>query len=635
MENAEENKTILPLENSVEKESIIPIENDSILAKSQDVVLEKTESEFFEFTPIDSVEHLQVDYSLLDKEQIVSQMKQLLDSGKVFEVKDDIEELKVCFYKLHRTETEAKRTAFIADGGVEEDFLFEDLYEVSFKELYKKYKDQKAVLNENLEKEKNENLKKRWALIEELKELVSSKESVNKTFNEFKEIQQRWRTIGMVPQQETKNIWESYHHHVTKFYDFVKINNELRDLDLKKNLESKIEICEKAEQLILEESVIKAFGELQKLHEQWREIGPVAIDKKNELWERFKSVTTQINKRHQDYFTSLKDQEKANLDAKAAICEKIEGFLANEIESAKDWSDKTNEIVELQKLWKTIGFAPRKNNNDVYSRFRKSCDEFFSAKRDFFGKLKGEEDHNKQLRIDLCIQAEALQTSTDWKKATTEIIALQNEWKALGHISRKESDKLWKRFRAACDLFFNAKSAYYKDIEKEQDENLKKKNEIIEKVEALVLTENDQNNLQLLQDIQNEWAEIGFIPINQKEKIQIAFRNAINKKFESLAIDDDKKKFLKYKVKMETSSTGNRNVDNKISFERTKLHKRTKELTEEISLLENNIGFFSKSKNAESIINDQKQKIEKLRHELDLLHKQTKLLDEIERNEGK
>ena len=634
MEKTEENKSIEPLENIVEKESFTDVKNDSIQVETPEINSKKTESEYFEFTPVDTVEHVQVDYSILDKTQIVAQMKTLLESGNVLESKEDIEDLKVCFYKLHRTDVEKKRSAFIANGGLEDEFQFEDLLETSFKELYKKYKEQRALLNENIEKEKLDNLKKRWALIEELKELISSKESVNKTFNEFKDIQQRWRAIGMVPQQETKNVWESYHHHVSVFYDYVKINNDLRDLDLKKNLEAKVEICEKAEHLILEELVVKAFAELQKLHEQWREIGPVALEKKDELWERFKSVTTQINKRHQDYFTNLKEQEKSNLDAKTAICEKIEGLLANEIESAKDWSEKTIEIVELQKLWKTIGFAPRKNNNEVYSRFRKACDDFFSIKRDFFGKLKGEEDHNKQLRIDLCIQAEALQSSTDWKKTTTEIIALQNEWKSLGQISRKESDKLWKRFRAACDVFFNAKSAYYKGIEIEQDENLKKKQAIIDRVEALILSDDDKNNLQILQDLQSEWAEIGFIPLNQKEKIQTAFRNAINKKFESLAIDDEKKKFLKYKVKMETTS-GNRNVDNKISFERTKFHKRAKELNEEIALLENNIGFFSKSKNAESIINDQKSKIDKLRHELELLQKQTKLLDEIERNEVK
>lgn len=634
MENTEDYKSNDTLENSVENESVTSVEKDSVSEKTPVETPVKEVSEFFEFTQIDNSEHIQIDYTQFDKGQLVEQLEKLISTGKVLDVKTDVEEIKACFYKLHRIDSDAKLASFLETGGKAEDFLYEDSLEIKFKENYKKYKEQKSLLNENIEKERNENLKKRWALIEELKELVNSKESVNKTFSEFKDIQQRWRSIGMVPQQETKNIWESYHHNVSKFYDFVKINNDLRDLDLKRNLEAKIEICEKAENLILEQSVVKAFVELQKLHEQWREIGPVITEKKNELWERFKSVTTQINKRHQDYFTTIKDQEKTNLDAKTAICEKIEGLLPESALTAKEWSDRTNEIVESQKVWKTIGFAPRKNNNEIYGRFRKACDDFFALKREYFEKQKGEEDHNKQMRIDLCMQAESLQESTEWKKTTAEFLTLQNEWKSLGQISKKESDKLWKRFRAACDVFFNAKTVYYKDIEKEQDENLTKKNAIIARVEGLVLSTDNEENLQILQEIQKEWTEIGFIPLNQKEKIQLNFRNAINKKFESLAIDDEKKKFLKYTVKMGNVS-GNRNADTKISFERTKLHKKTKELQDEISLLENNIGFFSKSKNAESIINDQRGKIEKLKHELVLLQQQNKLLDEIERNEAK
>lgn len=634
MENTEDYKSNDTLENSVENESVTSVEKDSVSEKTPVETPVKEVSEFFEFTQIDNSEHIQIDYTQFDKGQLVEQLEKLISTGKVLDVKTDVEEIKACFYKLHRIDSDAKLASFLETGGKAEDFLYEDSLEIKFKENYKKYKEQKSLLNENIEKERNENLKKRWALIEELKELVNSKESVNKTFSEFKDIQQRWRSIGMVPQQETKNIWESYHHNVSKFYDFVKINNDLRDLDLKRNLEAKIEICEKAENLILEQSVVKAFVELQKLHEQWREIGPVITEKKNELWERFKSVTTQINKRHQDYFTTIKDQEKTNLDAKTAICEKIEGLLPESALTAKEWSDRTNEIVESQKVWKTIGFAPRKNNNEIYGRFRKACDDFFALKREYFEKQKGEEDHNKQMRIDLCMQAESLQESTEWKKTTAEFLTLQNEWKSLGQISKKESDKLWKRFRAACDVFFNAKTVYYKDIEKEQDENLTKKNAIIARVEGLVLSTDNEENLQILQEIQKEWTEIGFIPLNQKEKIQLNFRNAINKKFESLAIDDEKKKFLKYSVKMGNVS-GNRNADTKISFERTKLHKKTKELQDEISLLENNIGFFSKSKNAESIINDQRGKIEKLKHELVLLQQQNKLLDEIERNEAK
>jgi hypothetical protein len=634
MEKTEENKSIEPLENNVKIEFDSTEEIGSNSQTHTEAFQEKAESEFFEFTAIETIEHVQVDYSILDKSQILNQIDIVLNSENILEVKDQIEDLKSCFYKIHKTEVDSKRLSFIENGGNDEDFKFEDELEIKFKETYRKYKEKKIALSENVEKEKQENLKKRWAIIEELKELLKSTESVNKTFNEFKDIQFRWRSIGMVPQSETNNIWESYHHHVGNFYDFVKINNDLRDIDLKKNFDLKNDICLKAELLLQEDSVLKAFADLQKLHDQWREIGPVSKDKKNDLWERFKSITTQINKRHQDYFITLKTQETENLNAKIAVCEKIETFVSTEIKSTKEWIDKTNEVIELQKLWKLIGYAPRKSNNELFNRYRKACDDFFLLKRSYFAILKNEEDQNIKLRLDLCIQAEGLQSSTDWKTATSEFIALQNEWKLLGQISHKESDKYWKRFRTACDVFFNEKTLYYKELEKEQDENLKKKQQIITQINDLVLSDDNEGNLLLLQDIQKEWNEIGYIPLNQKEKTQNVFREAINKKFESLGIDDEKKKFLRYKVKMETAS-GNRNVDSKISFERTKLHKRSKELQEEIALLENNIGFFAKSKNAESIINEQNNKIEKLRGELDLLHKQTKLLDEIERNEAK
>ncbi len=629
MEPTKENLTSVPLETLSENQSVI-IETDGNVNNAD----AKAESEFFEFNEVDTAEHEHYDYSTFDKKQIVEHLEGLVLSGKIGDIKEDVEDLRSCFYKIHRTEVDKIKQKFIEDGGAEEDFKFEDVLEVRFKELYKRFKDQKNQFNESIEKEKLQNLVKRKALIEELKELINRKESVATTFKEFRDIQTRWKSLGMVPLQENKNIWESYHHHVGMFYDFVKINNELRDLDLKKNLEIKIEICEKAEKLLLEDSVVKAFAELQKLHEQWREVGPVSVDKKTEVWERFKSVTTQINKRHQDYFTNLKEQEKNNLDAKTHICEKIEEIVASQLTTAKDWTEKSNEIIELQKMWRTIGFAPKKYNNEIYLRFRQSCNEFFNKKRDFFSTIKDEEEHNKQIKINLCLQAEALQNSTDWKRTSADLISLQKEWKDSGVVARKDSEKLWKRFRAACDVFFNAKAQYYKSLETEQEENLKKKLSIIEKVESLNLNDNQEQNLEVLQTIQKEWSEIGLIPFEQKEKIQSKFREAINKKFESLSIDDEKKKFLKYRVKIESNSIS-RNADDKMSFERTKLYKKTKELQDEIALLENNIGFFSKSKNAESIINDQKNKIEKLKHELDVIHKQVKMLDEVENHEKK
>ena len=633
MEQTEDKDNKVTLETPVAQEATSDT-NGIGTTVTASVSSEETPTEHFEFHNVDASEFEQVDYSSFNKEEIVNHLQNLVNSGRIGEISEDVEELKNYVYKIHRFEVDSKRQAFIENGGNVEDFKIEDHLENKFKELYKKFKEQKFAITEQIEREKQENLKKRLLLIEELKELANSSESVNKTFNDFREIQNKWKTIGMVPQSEIKNIWETYHHHVSKFYDLVKINKELRDLDLKKNLDAKIEICEKAEQLMLEESIVKAFNELQRLHDQWREIGPISAEKKNEVWERFKTATSHINKRHQDYYLILKEQEKKNLEAKTLICEKIEEINKLENLSLKELNDKSAEIVEFQKLWKTIGFAPKKHNNEIYARFRKSCDDFFNTKRDVYQTIKSQEEHNKQKKMDLCIQAESLQNSTEWKKASNELITLQKEWKNIGPVPRKDSEKLWKRFRGACDTFFNAKDSYYKNLDKEQDENLVKKKSIIEKVENLVLPEVQEESLQILQNIQKEWTEIGHIPFDQKDKIQAQFRDVINKKFETLSIDDDKKKFLKYRVKMENIS-GNRNVDDKISFERTKHHKRVKELQDEIVLLENNIGFFSKSANADAIINEVKAKIERHRKEIELIQKQVRLLDQIEDQEKK
>lgn len=630
MEHTEDNIIKETLESPVAQEATASL-NAGISEKAAAATRE--DSEYFEFQAVDSTEHEQVDYSSFSKEEIVAHLQNLVTTGKIGEIREDVEELKSFFYKIHRLEVDAKRAAFLESGGVLEDFKVEDPAELKFKELYKKYKDQKNALNEQMEKEKQDNLRKRLALIDELKELANSNESVNKTFNDFREIQNKWKSIGMVPQTEMKNIWETYHHHVSKFYDLVKISRDLRDMDLKKNLDAKIEICEKAEQLMIESNIIKAFNELQRLHDQWREIGPVTLEKKNEVWERFKAATTNINKRHQDHYLLVKDQENKNLEAKELICQKIEEIVAIETLSLKEMNDKSAEIVEFQKLWKTIGFAPKKFNNEIYARFRKACDDFFNRKREAYHEIKGKEELNKQQKLDLCVQAEGLSTSTEWKKTSNELINLQKEWKAIGPVPKKDSEKIWKRFRSACDMFFNAKEQHFKNLDKEQEDNLQKKLSLLEKVQNLEIGENQDEALQMLQEIQKEWSEIGHIPFEKKDAIQAQFRDFLNKKFENLSIEDSSKKLYKYRVKMENVS--HNKVDDKISFERTKHHKRVKELQDEIVLLENNIGFFSKSANADAIINEVKSKVEKHKKEIELIQKQVKMLDQIEEQEKK
>jgi len=568
------------------------------------------------------------DYSKMEKADLVAALKDLVGMTDIVAVKNEVEDVKSFFYKQHRTEIDEKRQKFIEDGGVAEDFKFVDPVEDEFKELYNKYRKNKSELVERIEKEKQANLKIRLDIIEELKQLVTKDESLNVTFKEFRDLQDRWKEIGMIPQTEIKTVWETYHHHVEKFYDYVKINKELRDLDLKKNHDIKIELCEKAEDLLLETSVVKAFAELQVLHDQWREAGPVPREKREDIWERFKEATTKINKRHQDYFVQLKEQEKKNLEAKTLICEKIEEIIGNVPESQKDWTAKAKEVIEFQKVWRTIGFAPKKYNNEIYDRFRKICDQFFNMKREFFDRLKGEEEENKQKKLDLCIQAEALQNSTDWKNATSEFIKMQSEWKKIGSVPRKDSEKLWKRFRAACDVFFNAKENHYKQLDGEQVDNLTKKQELIQKINEYELTDDQEANIEVLQQFQKEWSSIGFVPIKEKNKIQKQYREAVNKKFDGIEVNNENIKLYKYKMKLKTMTDPGAQGD-KLYHERNRLMSKLKALENDIITLENNIGFFANSNNAEAMIKDVQKKIAKSKHNAELIKEQLRMLDDI------
>lgn len=575
-----------------------------------------------------SVKREAPDYSKMGKSELVSALKELVGMSDIVAVKAEVEDVKSFFYKHHRAEIDEKKAKFVEDGGLAEDFKFVDPIEDEFKVLYNKYRKNKTDLVERIEKEKQDNLKKRLEIIEELKQLVTKDESLNVTFKEFRDLQERWKEIGMIPQAEIKTVWETYHHHVEKFYDYVKINKELRDLDLKKNLDVKIDLCEKAEDLLLETSVVKAFAELQLLHDQWRETGPVPREKRDDIWERFKEATTKINKRHQDYFVQLKEQEKKNLEAKTLICEKIEEMIAVAPETQKDWTEKAKEVIEFQKVWRTIGFAPKKHNNEIYDRFRKVCDAFFNMKRDFFDRIKAEEEVNKQKKVDLCIQAEALQDTTEWKNGTTEFIKLQSEWKKIGSVPRKDSEKLWKRFRAACDVFFNAKDVHFKQQDTEQVDNLKKKQDLIEKINAYELTDDQEANIEMLQQFQKEWSDIGFVPIKEKNKIQKLYREAVNKKFEGIEVNNENIKLYKYKMKLKTmSDPGSQN--DKLYHERNKLMGKLKTLESDIITLENNIGFFANSNNAESMIKDVRKKIEKSKHNAELIKEQLRMLDDI------
>ncbi len=574
-----------------------------------------------------------INYSLLSKEDLVKLYEEILDRGNLGQYKDELEGIKSAFYKQHRQDIEEKKKTFLASGGIPEDFSpgIDDLEE-KFKELLQKFKDLKIEENRLFEVEKEENLARKYRIIDEIKELVHRDESINKTFQEFRELQSKWHEIGIVPQKDLKELWENYHYHVEKFYDYIKINKELRDLDLKKNLESKIRLCEKAEALLLEPNVVNAFKILQTYHDQWREIGPVPKEKRSEIWERFREATSKINKKHQQFYQDLKENQKKNLESKTVLCEKAEEIASRELETHEGWIDSTNEILELQKVWKTIGFAPKKDNNQIYARFRKACDRFFNSKRDFYAQNMEEQQENLQKKLDLCIQAESLKDSTDWKKTTRDLINLQKQWKRIGPVPRKQSDEVWKRFRGACDQFFNRKSEYFTDIDKVYDDNLKLKEELINEIENFKASEILRDNLDKLNEFQRRWAEIGFVPFEKKDEITQKYREVIDKKFDKLQMDDLQKNKLKFRNKLENVLQKPR-PGMKLRFEREKLMNKLQQLKNDIGIWENNIGFFAETKKAESMVKDFEKKIEDARDKIKLLEAKISMIDDVDPEE--
>lgn len=598
---------------------------------SEEVDIDTGKEESNEEAASEIKDDFEIDYTKLSREDLVKHLDEIMNNNPINEIRKDVEAIKASFYKKQKPINEKKRKEFLDQGGNIEDFApVEDPIETELKDLFKRYRRLKADYNRQLENVKEENLQKKYEVIEALKEIVNKDESIGDTFKEFRELQQRWKEIGQVPQQKLKDLWNTYHHHVEKFYDYININKELRDLDLKKNLELKTGLCEKAEKLTEEKSVVTAFKALQKLHNQWREIGPVPNEQKEPLWERFKEATRIINKNHQDYFKNLKEEQKNNLAKKEKLCEQAEDIAAKELSSHKEWSELTAAIIDLQKVWRTIGFAPKKDNNKIYARFRNACDNFFGKKREFYAQNKELQEENLEKKIALCEKAEALKDSTDWKKTTKELINLQKEWKEVGPVTRKHSDKVWKRFRAACDHFFNNKSEYYANIEKEFDRNLKKKQEIIENVKNYKFTSDVNENYEALKKFQEEFSEIGFVPYKMKDKIQNDFREELNKQFDKLKVDDDEKKLLKFQNRLETMQHKPK-ASNKIKHERDKFFNKVKKLESNISLWENNIGFFSAdSKEAQEMLKDYKDKIESARKEIEILEEKIRMIDRAE-----
>lgn len=562
------------------------------------------------------------DISGKSKSELVDMFAEMLGSEPVQTLRKSVEAIKIAFYKLHRAEIDASRRAFEAQEGEESEFVpVADALEARLKELFREYRRRRDEYMAGLDRQKGENLKIKLDIIEELKELVNSDETLNNTFAKFRELQQRWKDTGLVPQAKVKDLWETYNLHVENFYNFIKINKELRDLDLKKNYEQKVLLCEQAEALMVEPSIVEAFHKLQKLHDEWRETGPVANEYKEALWERFKAASARINKQHQEFFEGLKQEQVKNLELKTELCEKTEALAEQPYTSRKEWNRASERLMEMQKVWRTIGFAPKKDNTRIYERFRAACDRFFEIKREFYAGMKADMEHNLQLKNEICEAAEALQNSEDWKRATDELIALQARWKQIGAVSRRYSDQVWKRFRAACDNFFERKSRHFADVEGEHESNLQKKLALIEEMSAADIKE---GGYELIKDFQRRWGEIGFVPIKQKDAVQKRYKEAVDAMFGVLRGSERDRSMNRFKERLQSMKSAG---DKRLRNERDRLYNKVRQMEQDIALLENNIGFFSKSKNADAMVADIREKIDKAKRELQDTIEKVRLID--------
>ncbi len=569
-----------------------------------------------------------VNYSEKTLAELIRLFEELVQNEERMKMSKEAEAIKSAFYKrLQKEKAEAglvaAETAPEAEETEEaqapvEDTVSENPFaevERGFKDLYNKYKKERAEYNRQLEKEREDNLAAKEAVIADLKALLEKQEDVNATFPEFREIQNRWRAIGPVPAQSYRNINETYQLYVEQFYDMVKINRELRDLDFKKNLEAKEQFCAFAEKLAENPNVVEAFRELQKLHEQWKEFGPVAKEYRDQIWDRFKAATAVINKKYQAFFEGIKEQQAENLVKKTALCEKVEEIAEREVTNSNEWNAFSKEIEDIQKEWKTIGFASKKENQKIYDRFRAACDKFYGRKRDFYTEYKDSINSNLEKKISLCEAAEALKSSTEWKKATDQFINLQKQWKEIGAVPRKKSEQLWKRFRAACDEFFAERD---KNAKPENDfyGNLKAKQRLIEEIKAYEL-KNDESDAAAMQEFQKRWQEIGFVPFKEKDNIAQAYKEALNAKFPHNGRGNNRR------------SRGGRPV----LSEKERLIQKYHQLEQDIVTYENNIGFFSMSKNSAPLVKQMEERIAQSKGELKALAEQIRVLTEAEEQE--
>jgi hypothetical protein len=564
----------------------------------------------------------------LNKLQLVEMLEELVQDPDVQNIKDKVAAIRLHFNKLNKEDMDNELDKFLQGGGEAESFQHvEDPIEQRFNAAFGIFKANRAKQNEDMEKQKMENLAKKQAILEELKEIIASDDSLKKTYDDFRGLQDRWKEIGPVPATENSNLWNNYHFLVEKFFDKVRIGRELRDLDMKKNLDAKIELCEKAEELLDEKSITKAFKSLQKLHEEWKEVGPVPQDKKDEIWERFKAATDKINQIRREHYAQIEEEQSGNLEAKKALCEKAEELVAEDYTSVNAWQKKSDELSEIFGVWKTIGPASKKDNEEIWQRFRGAMDTFFAKKKAFFATLKDRQTENLERKTQLCIEAEALMESTDWKNATEQIKKLQEEWKTIGPVPKRHTDKIWKRFRAACDTFFTRKNEHFSGRRTEEEANLAAKKALLEEIKAFEIGPNRNENMEAIKAFQKRWIEIGYVPMKYKDAINKEYRELIDGFFDTMRKNQNEASTNEFREMME-GWRDDPNANDRVRRERNTLQTRIQKLRDEIAAMENNIGFFSNSKNSELMRAEYGKKINKAKEDLKVLEAKLKIAEE-------
>ena len=609
---------------AIEAENVLSVEP---LLQEEEILPELVNEEKIAEVAIDTPVEV-IDYNILSRPELIDILEKVLNRN-IEEIRDEVEQIKLHFYKKLKSDVEESKRQFIENGGEEADYKpVKDGLDETFKTLYNDFKARKSALNAKIESEREQNLLEKQNILEKMKLLVESNDDVSQHVNEFRDLQKKWKSIGQVPQTHMNEILKAYNAYQESFWDLIKINNELREYDFRKNLEIKTQICDVAEKLAEEADVVSAYHQLQKLHEEWHETGPVARDLRETIWTRFKNASSVINKKHQGHFDEIRQLEDENLEAKIALCDKIEAFDYKSLNAYKAWDDATQTIMAWQEEWRAIGFAPRKMNHKVFDRYRAACDAFFHAKTEFYKASKNVLNENLEKKKALCAQAEALKESTEWKETTDLLVKLQKEWKAIGPIPKKFSDELWKKFIGACDYFFEQKQKNSSSQKSVEQENLTKKKELIEAVNKLsgLVEKNPTETLAKLRELIAAWNEIGHVPFKEKDKIYKEYRTAVDVMFDKMNLDSTQRRLDTFKTNLKDMAGKG---ENKLMREREKLIRAFEHLKSEIATYENNIGFLTTSnKKGSGLIKEMERKIESLKEEAKLIEQKINLIEE-------